>query len=495
MYAKVTYEDAVNNRIFSNPVSKRIVAVLPAHNEENDIAETLKSLRLMKKPKDIIFNIFIALDNCTDNTEEVIRKNSEDLNIYTLETVDNKERKVGALNQVYRLFFGDMSETAEPLAEQHKSVVKNIVAYLGIDADIYMDKNALNTLYAELTSKFNIGSVSANYTCLMPESKRRLRQDDPEAENKIKNGNYGGIVARFITSQQNKSFAQWSLEQKHDGYNATIAGGQCTLFSPKAFQEAYDKLKLNGIYDDSTDTEDLLLTQELRKLGWQPKISHSARCYVGAMKTMHSYTSQQTKWRIGKLDYTTKSGVSTAYARKNWVDELTLMMNVITRAMLLVLIPSSIALGMFKYNWIWLLPILFSVILNTIVAIKTPRVRFIDILTSVFLISPEFSILFDFIIDVKSWRELSRVERKDAWAEQERAENSQGKLGIGAISVLVVVALVILGLYFKVISVDSALMTLKPYIISAFNVLTYMAVFATILMINKLIKIRGSFKA
>jgi len=257
----------------------------------------------------------------------------------------------------------------------------------------------------------------------------------------------------------------------------------------------YDKLKLNGIYDDSTDTEDLLLTQELRKLGWQPKISHSARCYVGAMKTMHSYTSQQTKWRIGKLDYTTKSGVSTAYARKNWVDELTLMMNVITRAMLLVLVPSSIALGMFQYNWIWFLPILFSVILNTIVAIKTPRARFIDILTSVFLISPEFSIWFDFIIDVKSWRELSRVERKDAWAEQERAENSQGKLGIGAISVLVVVALVILGLYFKFISIDSALMTLKPYIISAFNVLTYMAVFATILMINKLIKIRGSFKA
>lgn len=495
MYKKVTYEDAVNNRVFHDHISKRIVAVLPAHNEEDDIAETLRSLKLMKKPKDIIFDVFVALDNCTDDTEKVIRDNAEDLNIYALETVDNKERKVGALNQVYRLFFGDMSETAEPLSEQHKNTVGNIVAYLGIDADIYMDKNALTTLYSELISKFNIGSVSANYTCLIPESKRRLRQDDPEAENKISKGNYGGIIARFITAQQNKSFAQWSLEQKHDGYNATIAGGQCTLFSPKAFQEVYDKLKLNGIYDDSTDTEDLLLTQELRKLGWQPKISHSARCYVGAMKTMHSYTSQQTKWRIGKLDYTTKAGVSTAYARKNWVDELTLLMNVVTRIMLLVLIPSSIALGMFQYNWIWFLPILFSIILNTIVAIKTPRARFIDIFTSVLLISPEFSIWFDFIIDIKSWRELSRVEKKDAWAEQEKAENSQGKLGVGAISVILVFILVAIGIYFKVISLDSALVTLKPYIVSAFNVLTYMAVFATILMINKLLKIRGNFKA
>lgn len=183
MYARVTYDDAVNNRIFSNPVSKRIVAVLPAHNEENDIAETLKSLRLMKKPKDIIFDIFIALDNCTDNTEEVIRKNSEDLNIYTLETVDDKERKVGGLNQVYRLFFGDMSETAEPLAEQHKSVVKNIVAYLGIGAisvlvvvalvilglyfKVISVDSALMTLKPYIISAFNVLTYMAVFATIL----------------------------------------------------------------------------------------------------------------------------------------------------------------------------------------------------------------------------------------------------------------------------------------------------------------------------------------
>ena len=470
-----------------------IVIVLPAFNEENSIGETLDSINSLRVPEGLSLDIFIGLDNCTDDTESVVSSPSDSLNIYTLETVNNKERKVGNLNQIYRLFMSDMSEQAEPLAVDHLKAVTNIVAYLGIDADVYLDKACLLTLYSELNSKFNIGGVSANYTSLMPLSKRRLKHDDPEAECKIKQGRYGGPVARFITAQQNKSFTSWTLEQKHNGYQASILGGQCTLFRPKALQEIYDKHKLNGIYDNATDTEDLLLTQQLRALGWQCRISDSARAYVDSMKTMHSYVAQSVKWSNGKLDYITQVGMSTAYARKHWLDQLTLLMNITIRIMLLLLIPASIIVGEFTYNWIWAVPIVFSILINTVVAIKTPRARFIDVLLSVTTISAEFAIWFDGYVSLKSWQQLSKVEKTDGWAAQYQAENRKGGISSGFIATVIIAILIATGLATGVINIRSLLVTIKPYIHSGFNLLTYMTIFTTVLMIRKAFKIRGKF--
>ena len=496
MFKKITYDDAVNNRIFNDSVSKRIVVVMPAHDEVTSIGRTMESLHNLIVPEGFILDVFIALDNNTDKTEEVVENNSENLNVYAMNTVDNHERKVGALNQVYRLFMGDISEGADKLSDEHLKTVENISAYLGIDADVYLDKNALVTLYKELMSKYNIGGVSANYTSLMPESKRRILAYDVNAEEKMASGQHGGAVARFITAQQNKSFASWTLEQKTNGFSASILGGQCTLFRPQALQDVYDHYKLNGVYDNATDTEDLLITQQLRELGWKPVISVSARCYVDSMKDMKSYVSQQTKWTVGKLDYTTKAGVSTNYARKNWVEEVTLFMNGIIRAMLLILIPASIALGEFRWSWIWAIPLVFSAVLNTIVSLKVPCHRFIDVLLGVTTISAEFSIWFDLYIHLKSWRELSRSERSDTWAMQYAAEKGIAKSNnSGVIAFGVIVLLVITGLYFHVISLDSAIMTIKPYIYSGFQMLTYLTIFTSFLMIAKLFKIRGNFKA
>lgn len=496
MFRKITYNDAVNNRIFNDPVSSRIAVMLPAHNEEKSIKSTLDSLSKLKIPDECILDVFIALDNCSDDTELVIKENSHNLNIYALDTVDNHERKVGALNQLYRLFLGDMSEGAEKLSEEHLKTSNNIVAFMGIDADVYLDKDCLITLYSELNSKYNIGGVSANYTSLMPESKCRILAYDVEGEDKINEGKHGGVIARFITAQQNKSFASWTLEQKTNGFSASILGGQCTLFRPQALREIYNHFKLNGVYDNTTDTEDLLLTQELRELGWKPVISVSARCYVDSMKDMKSYVSQQLKWSVGKLDYTTKAGVSTNYARKNWIEELTLFMNGAIRVMLLILVPTSVALGDFKWSWIWAIPLVFSAILNTIISIKVPRHRFIDVLLSITTISAEFSIWFDLYVHLKSWKELSKSERSDTWAMQYAAESGVSKShSSGLISFIVVVLLIISGIYFNVISLDSAIIAIKPYIASGFQILTYMTLFTSVLMMFKLFRIRGNFKA
>lgn len=493
MYKHVTYDDAVNNRVYLDNVSKRIAVLMPAYNEEDSIGNTLDSLVNLKVPKDIILDIFIALDNCTDNTDKVIETYSNKLNLYVLDTVDNKERKSGALNQLYRLFFGDSSENSEPLSSEHLKTVDNILAYVGIDADVYMDKNSLVTLYTELNSRYNIGGVSANYTCLYPESKRRIRRDNPNAEQEL--AKYGGSFARFLTAQQNKSFAEWTLQQKNDNFTASVLGGQCSIFRPKALKEVYDTYKLNGVFDNDSETEDLLLTQQIRALKWRVVISRSARCYVDSMKDFNSYTSQQKKWAIGKLDYTTKAKLSTTYAFRNWVDELTLFMNGAIRIMLLILIPASIALGEFKWSWFWALPIAFSVILNTIVSLKMPNHRFIDVLLSMTTISSEFSIWFDLYIHIKSWKALLKSEKDDAWAEQYASENGAHSSHVGIWALLLLLILIIIGIYTGVLSLNSMLLAIKPYIATGFTLLTFMTAFTTLLVLNKLFKVRGNFKA
>ena len=81
---------------------------------------------------------------------------------------------------------------------------------------------------------------------------------------------------------------------------------------------------------------------------------------------------------------------------------------------------------MFRWSWVWSIPIVIGVILNLIVILKLPRHRFLDLLLSITLISPEFSLWFDAYVHLKSWQELAKVERDDGWTQQYLAE--QGKL-------------------------------------------------------------------
>lgn len=492
MYKKVTYDDAVNNRIFDDNVSPRIVVIMPAHNEASTISNVLDSLTKLVTVKDTLLNLFVAYDNCSDNTEEVVKQYQDKLTIFGMDTVNNKDHKAGALNQVYQLFFGNQNVDALDIGKQQKECVQNILAFMGIDADVYLDSKCLITLWDELQSNYNIAGVSANYLSLLPQSKYKAKATNSGLH--LAN-NYGGPLARFIAAQQNKSFVQWTLEQKHNNYVASILGGQCTLFRPQALEEVNKHFKLNGIYSTETDTEDLLLTQQLRSLGWKPRISVSARCYVDSMKTISAYVNQQTKWATGKLDYTTKAGVSTAYARKNWREELTVWMNIIIRLGLLILIPASLALGQFRWSWIWLLPFALSVLINTVVSLKVPNKRFIDILLSITTISPEVQIWFDAYIHYRAWRNLAKTDKSDGWKLQELAEN--GNLSsnhIGLIMLILLVIAIVLGLHFGIISGVSAVEAIKPYISSGFTVLTYLTLFTTFLMLVKLIKLRGNFK-
>ena len=60
---KVIKEDKYNN----------FAIIIAARNEENVIANLVKSLKKQKYPKEQ-YNIYVIVNNCTDNTSEVAKK-------------------------------------------------------------------------------------------------------------------------------------------------------------------------------------------------------------------------------------------------------------------------------------------------------------------------------------------------------------------------------------------------------------------------------------
>lgn len=71
----------------------RIVVLVPAHDEEALIAETLQSLAAQSRPAD---EVIVVADRCTDRTAQISTAHGARV----VESVGNTQAKAGALNQV-----------------------------------------------------------------------------------------------------------------------------------------------------------------------------------------------------------------------------------------------------------------------------------------------------------------------------------------------------------------------------------------------------------
>ncbi|WP_217702488.1 glycosyltransferase [Nocardioides guangzhouensis] len=81
----------------------RCTVLIPAHNEEAVLGRTLDSLDEQTRTPD---RVVLVADNCTDRTEEIARERG----LEVIATVDNAEKKAGALNQVLARLLPDTDE-------------------------------------------------------------------------------------------------------------------------------------------------------------------------------------------------------------------------------------------------------------------------------------------------------------------------------------------------------------------------------------------------
>ncbi len=96
-----------------------LTVLIPAHNEEDQVAAVVASVRSQTRPAD---KIIVIADNCTDRTVPLARA----LGVTVVETQGNKHKKAGALNQV-------LNSILPQASDQDRILVMDADSYLDAD--------------------------------------------------------------------------------------------------------------------------------------------------------------------------------------------------------------------------------------------------------------------------------------------------------------------------------------------------------------------------
>ncbi|MEE6132131.1 glycosyltransferase family 2 protein [Priestia flexa] len=482
----------------------RIVAFIPAHNEEKSIRDCLEGLGDQLLPNRVDLDVFVIADNCTDRTKERAEQAAKDfnLNVKVLITENNKQRKVGALNTAWKRIYGDTLDLYSKTLTTYQQLYKeSIKAILGMDADSRLAPQALINLWEDLMTSRNIGGVMAKYTMRMPKKKSQLSKDDVQYEQKLASGEYGGPLTRWWTHQQKQDMASWLLDLQYHGGSTYVLGGQATLFRPEALQTVVEQNNLDGPWQNDSDVEDMLLTWQLQKANWKTLISPSARCFVDSMRSYHTFREQRNKWKSGTVDLLTNSnlGVKTRHKGKLWRSQLKTLSDLLIRLLFVLLLAVALATDQFYWTWIWAIPIGLASILNVILALKTPMHRPIDVILSGLLISPEIYLWVNLVTFNQVWIERLAATKKDGWANQYAAENgkTKSKLTQGLLSLCLFIAFVVmLCIYFRDFLTSTPVQqSIYPYLMNGWILLTYLTIYQSLYMIYQIWTLRKRIEA
>src|SRR4051812_42267546 len=115
---------------------QKVVALIPAHDEGDQIADCIAALRLQ------VDRIVVAADNCTDDTEAVAVAEGAEL----FRTVGNTKKKAGALNQA-------LAQLLPELADEDCVVV--------VDADSFLSPSFVAAALERIASGY--GAVGGNF--------------------------------------------------------------------------------------------------------------------------------------------------------------------------------------------------------------------------------------------------------------------------------------------------------------------------------------------
>ncbi|WP_234396956.1 glycosyltransferase family 2 protein [Bacillus massiliglaciei] len=482
----------------------RIVAFIPAHNEEKSIRNCLAGLADQSLPKDVELDVLVVADNCTDRTEEAALAAGEEfgLKLKVLTTENNKHRKVGALNAAWKSIYGDPLDLYDKKPTIYQEYYKHSVkAVLGMDADSRLAPDALTSLWEGLMSSRNIGGVMAKYTMRMPKKKSLISKDDVYYEEKIRSGEYGGPISRWWTHQQKQDMASWLLDLQYRGGSTYVLGGQATLFRPEALQDIIEVNKLDGPWQDESDVEDMLLTWQIQKSKWKTLISPTARCFVDAMRSYHTFRQQRNKWQSGTVELLTNRDidVKSNHRGKIWRSQIKMFIDLTVRVLFVALLLAAIATDQFHWSWIWITPVVLASLLNTMLALKTPMHRGIDVVLAALLISPEIYLWVNLITFVNVWLGKLSATKKDGWAIQYNAEkgNTRSKLLEGSIFAILLIAAGVFGCihYRDFLTSEPVQLAFSPYLQTGWVMLTYLTIYSSAVMLYQIWTLRGRHTA
>lgn len=401
----------------------RMLVIIPAHNEEEIIIDTLSEIvKQSRKPDKVV----VVADNCTDKTEKLVAKFMlKHPEVELMSTQNNDQRKAGALNQAWLLY----------------SQGYDLVAC--VDADTLLWQDVLAELEQELVPRTRCAGIMAKFTFDQNWVPHHLRRNkEPLRGNKKApvNEELSWPVRQLLRAQRLEFTAQ-TLDFLRHGRQTYVLGGQATLFRQDALLQAAYYNNGYGPWNTDTDVEDMELTWRFQNLKLETLVSDSARAYAGAMYDVKSLWAQRRKWDEGMMRLLMQYKL-----RKNtlfpWLRQLKMALDLTVRLMFIIMLTVSIALHSFVWSWLWLIPPVLSILINMKILFKMPKHTFADFLFVVLYFPAELYLWFRLAGFIASWGSSLLGIKKDNWAGQLRAET--GAAGAGSAGVMVLGGLLLL---------------------------------------------------
>jgi poly-beta-1,6-N-acetyl-D-glucosamine synthase len=239
-----------------------LVALLPAHDEERSIGAAIDSLRAQTSPPE---HIIVVADNCTDDTVAIARGRQVEVH----ETVDNRDKKAGALNQVLERLMPTLGDHAQVLV---------------MDADCTLDPEFLAVARANLREA-SLGGCGGTF----------------------RGGPGGGLVGTF----QRNEYARYERDVRRLHGKALVLTGTASVFPVSVLRDVVaarrdgrlpDTSGAGSVYDVHVLTEDNELSLALQHLGYTILAPAACTLETEVMPTWRDLGAQRLRWKRGALE-------------------------------------------------------------------------------------------------------------------------------------------------------------------------------------------------
>ena len=254
--------------------TRRVVAVIPAHNEQATVGHTVTSLKDQTIPPD---RVLVVSDNSTDHTVQAARDAGAD----PMVTTGNTHKKAGALNQA----LATLNLTAGDLV-------------LIMDADTIMVPGWIERALVELQDP-RVGAVGAVF------------QADTDRG--------------WLRGCQAREWHRYGVQIARTG-KTFVLSGTAALIRWEALQDV--RRVTGNYYDPSALTEDFVETVNLLNAGWLLRSPVECETTTETMGTVPELIAQRTRWSRGGLQCVTRQGL-TRVTRVYWWQQLMLFVAIL----------------------------------------------------------------------------------------------------------------------------------------------------------------------
>lgn len=295
----------------------RVIALVPAHNEQASIGIALDSLANQIRRPDLMVAI---PDNCTDDTVAVVEARGDTL---VRSSVGNTDKKAGALNQTLDLLL--------PLLRDDDAI-------LVMDADSALDPGFVSGALARLGTQKDgktIGGVGGTFR--------------------------GGPGGRFVGMLQRNEYARYARDVNRLKGRVLVLTGTAAIFQVRVLRAVVAARRsgslpggVPAVYDTHVLTEDNELTLALLHLGYAILSPKDCVLETEIMTTWRDLWLQRVRWKRGALENLIDYGFTRVTARY-WGRQLfTHLGVVVTGAYLASMIWSLIFVGTVHLHPVWL---------------------------------------------------------------------------------------------------------------------------------------------